>query len=133
MVMDDLQKIMFGVLEYHEDALVLKDNLNEPNNIGMAQLGAQRHLTDSRLRDTSILNLLALLVRLKLLDSELPDLSMATDSFVNSSISSTANEANDLILVNHADFTLVSDMSRASVSWIYDRISMVRNWLRTEI
>lgn len=40
---------MFGVLEDHEYAFVLKYNLDKVDDIGMIQLGTQCHLTTSRL------------------------------------------------------------------------------------
>jgi len=36
-VMDDLQKIMLGVLEDHEDTFVFQDNLNQPDDIHMTK------------------------------------------------------------------------------------------------
>lgn len=114
---------MLGILENHEDAFVLQDDLDEPDHIDMAQFRAQRHLPHSRLRDASILDLLTLLVWLELLDRELSNLTMAADGFVDTSISSTTDEADDLVLVYHTNFTLVCDMSRASVGWIYERVS----------
>lgn len=38
-VMDDLEEIVFGIFEDHEDALVFEDDLNQFDDIGMAQLG----------------------------------------------------------------------------------------------
>ncbi len=62
MVMDDLQQIMLGILKHHEDTLVFQDNLDQLDYIGMAEFGAQGHLSDSGLRYSSILDLLAFLV-----------------------------------------------------------------------
>ena len=129
MVMHNLQQIMLRILEHHKDALVLQDDFDETDDIDMAQLGAQGHLTDGRLRDTSILDLLTLLVRLELLDGELADLTMAADGFVDPAVGPTADEADDLVLVYHTDFTLVGDVSRASIRRICDRVSKDTNEL----
>ena len=44
-VMDDLEQVVFGVLEHHEDALVLKDDLDQVDEIGMGQLRTEGHFT----------------------------------------------------------------------------------------
>ena len=53
---------MLGVLKHHVDTFVFQDNLNQLDDIGMTKFGAQCHLTDSGLRYSGILDLLALLV-----------------------------------------------------------------------
>lgn len=47
MVMDDLEQVMFCVLEHHEDTFVFQDDFNQTNDIHMTELGAQRHLSHS--------------------------------------------------------------------------------------
>lgn len=64
-VVDDLQEIVLRVLEHHEDALVFQDDLCQLHHIGMVKLGAQSHLSDRRLRETSVLHYLPFLVRLE--------------------------------------------------------------------
>jgi len=112
MVMDDLKQIMLRVLKYHEDALIFEHNLTELDNIVMVKLTAQTHLADSTLRDARVANLLALLVRLELLDGEFADrLSIATDSLVHPSISTGADETNDAITICDAHLGLVPGRS----------------------
>jgi hypothetical protein len=60
--MDDLKEVMLGVFEDHEDAFVFQDNFYEPDDIHMAQFRTEGHLSDGRLRDACILNLLAFLI-----------------------------------------------------------------------
>ena len=118
MVMYNLQKIMLGILKYHKNALVLQNYLDELNDVGMAQLRAQCHLTDRGLRDTRVLDLLALLIRLKFLDGKLASLAVTANGFVNSAIRATANEPNDLVAVDDPNFTLITGVSRPSISRI---------------
>ena len=63
MVVDDLEQVMVCVFKHHEYTLILEDDLFELHNVGMIQLGAERHFPDGRLRETSILNGLAFLFR----------------------------------------------------------------------
>ena len=57
--MDNLKKIMLAVLEYHEHTLVLQDDFDEMDQIRMLQFCAKSHLTDSRLTQPSILDVVA--------------------------------------------------------------------------
>ena len=70
------------------------------------------------MRDARILDLLSLLVGLKLLDGKLASLAMTANGLVNSAIGTAADESNDLVAVNDADFTLIADMSSSPISWI---------------
>lgn len=51
----DLQEIMLGVFEDHEDALGFQDNLDQMNDVLVGQLGTQRHFADSRLGNAGVL------------------------------------------------------------------------------
>jgi len=59
---DDLQEVMLGVLEHHEDTFVFQDNLDELDDIRVTQLRAQGHFSDRGLRDAGVLDLFAFLV-----------------------------------------------------------------------
>ena len=122
-VMNDLQEIVLRILEHHEDAFILQDDFDELNDIDMAQLGAQGHFSHSRLRNASILNLLALLIGLELLDRKFSWLTMTTYSLVDSSISTTTNKADDLVSVDDSNFALICNMSRASIGGIWENVS----------
>lgn len=66
------------------------------------------------------------LTRLELLDSKLSGLAMTTDSFVDSAVSSTADESNDLVAVNDPDLALISHIRACTpISWIWENISMM--------
>lgn len=118
MMVYDLQKIMLCILEHHENTLVFQDDFDKPDNIDMAQLGTKGHFPNSGLRDTRILDLLALFIRLKFLDGKFSGLAMTANSFVDSSISPATDEADHFIAVNDPYFTLVANMSRAPVGRI---------------
>lgn len=36
-VVNDLEEIVFGILKYHEDALVFEDDFDEPDHVYVAQ------------------------------------------------------------------------------------------------
>lgn len=61
-VVDDLKQVVLRVLEDHEDALVLEDDLDELDHIGMRQLRTKGHLPDGGLGETRVLDQLTLLV-----------------------------------------------------------------------
>ena len=46
-MMDDLEEVMLGILEDHENTFVLENDFDEPDHIHMTQLGTEGHLTDS--------------------------------------------------------------------------------------
>ena len=46
-VMDDLQEIVLGVLEDHENTFVFQDDLMKFDDINMTKFGTQGHLPDS--------------------------------------------------------------------------------------
>jgi hypothetical protein len=73
------------------------------DDVGVGQLGAQRHLADGRLGDARVGHHLALLIRLELLDGELAGLALPADGLVDAAIGSTADEADDLVPVNDTD------------------------------
>lgn len=70
-VVDDLQQIVLGVLENHEDALVLEERFHEADDVVVAKFAAEAHFTNGTLRNTRVADLLALLVGLELLDGYL--------------------------------------------------------------
>lgn len=37
MMVDNLEKVMFGILKHHEDTLVFEDNLNEADDVHVTQ------------------------------------------------------------------------------------------------
>ena len=126
-VVDDLQQVVLGVLEDHEDALVLEDGLDEAHDVGVAQLGAQAHLADGRLRDARVANQLALLIGLELLDSDVadrPGVRVARDHalegdgprsrLVDAAVGSTANEADDAVALRDARLGLVARAADAA-------------------
>ncbi len=49
MVMDDLEEVMFGVLEDHEDAFGFQDDLHETDHVEMREFRAECHLPDGGL------------------------------------------------------------------------------------
>ncbi len=98
-MVDDLQQVVLGVLEHHEDGLVLEDDLDQLDHVGVVELRTQGHLADGRLRDARVRGLLALLVGLELLDGELAGLAVAAESLVHAAIGAAADEADDLVLV----------------------------------
>mgnify|MGYP005989068821 CR=1 FL=1 len=113
-VMDDLEQVVLGVVEYHKDALVFEDDLDETNDIGVAQFAAQAHLADGTLGDARIANLFTLLVGLELFDSHLMTLARLlsrgqspTHGLVHPSICTTADEAHNSIAFCDAGFGLV--------------------------
>ena len=124
-MVDDLEKVVLCVLEHHKDALILQNDLDEPDDVGIVELGAQSHLANSRLGDSGVLDL-AFLVGLELLDGELAWLALAADGFVYSSICTTADEANHLILFHHLHFALVTDGPSALTGWICKKVSDLR-------
>ena len=63
MVVDDLKQVMVCVFKHHEDTLILKDDLLQLHNIRMIQFRTEGHFPDGRLRETGILNGLALFFR----------------------------------------------------------------------
>lgn len=108
-VVDDLQEIMLGVLKHHEYALVLEHDLAEFDDIAVAELTAETHFANCTLRYSRVTDLLALLIRLELLDGEFPGRFAATaDGLVDSPIGSGANEADDPVSVSDADLGLVA-------------------------
>lgn len=55
MVLDDLQQVVLAVLEHHEDALVLEDDLDEVDDVRVGELGAEGHFADGGLGDARVL------------------------------------------------------------------------------
>lgn len=99
---------MFTVLEDHEDTFVFENNLDQVNEVGMRKLSTQRHLTDSGLRQASVLDVVAFLLWFELLYGVELFSSRWTSSisfgisfncFVDSTICSTADEANNMVLL----------------------------------
>ena len=105
---------MLSVIEDHKDAFVFEDNLDEANDICVAQFAAQAHLTDGTLRDACIANLFTLLVGLELFDGHLMTLAGLfsrgqgpADSLVYSSICTARNETHNAVAFCDAGFGLV--------------------------
>ena len=115
----DLEQVVLGVLEHPVDALVLEDDLDQLDHVGVVEFGAERHFTDRRLRDAGVGDLLALLVGLELLDGELAWLALAAEGLEDAAISATADEANDDVLLRDADLALVANWPSAAVCWIW--------------
>ena len=61
-VMNNLQEIMLGILEDHENTLILQNDLDKLDYIGVTKLRAEGHFSDGGLGDARVLNLFALLV-----------------------------------------------------------------------
>jgi hypothetical protein len=61
-VMDDLQEVVLGILEDHEDAFVFEDDLNQADYVRVRELGAERHFPDGGLGDSRVLDLFAFFV-----------------------------------------------------------------------
>ena len=61
------------------------------------------------------MNLLALLIRLELLYRKFPRLTEAACRLVNSTISATTNEPDDLVPVNDSDLALICNMATVSI------------------
>jgi hypothetical protein len=117
-VVDDLEEVVLGVLEDHEDALVLEDDFDELDDVGVTELRAEGHLPHRRLRDAGIGDLLALLVGLELFDGKLARLALPTAGLVDTAIGTATDETNDIVLVRDMDFALVPDGSMAAVCGI---------------
>lgn len=117
-VVDDLQQVVLGVLKDHEYALVLEDDFDELDDVGVVEFGAEGHFSHGGLRDARVGDLLAFLVRLELLDGELAWLAMATMSLVDTAIGATGNETNDFVFVCYSHFALILDGS-SPVTWVY--------------
>ena len=64
-VLDDLEEVMLAILEYHEDAFLLQDDLGEVDDIWVRELRAEGHFPDGGLGDAGVLNLLILFVGLE--------------------------------------------------------------------
>ena len=118
-MMNDLQQIVLGVLKDHEDALVLEQRLHQANDVGMAQLRAETHLADGRLRDARVADLLALLVGLELLDGDLDDGfrpvlgglqggGAARRGLVDAAVGAAADEADDAVALGDAGLGLIA-------------------------
>lgn len=54
MVMNDLQEIMLAVFEYHENAVILKDSLDVPDDVYVGKLGTECHFADGGLRNAGV-------------------------------------------------------------------------------
>ena len=61
-VMDDLEEIVLGIFEDHEDAFVFEYDFDEADHIRVAQFGTQSHLSDGRLGYAGVLGLFPLFV-----------------------------------------------------------------------
>ncbi len=56
---------------------------------------------------------------LELLDCEFSSLTMTPNGFVDSSIGATADEADDLVAINHPNLTLISHIGAdSSIRWV---------------
>ena len=124
MVVNNLQQIMLCILEHHKDALILENDLNQLDNVGVTQLRAERHLADGRLRNARVGGLLSLFVGLELLDGEFTRLALAAEGLVDATIGAAADEADDLVLVGHADFALVAHRPAVGV---WERLASTLN------
>ena len=120
-VVDDLKQVVLAVLKDHEDAFVFENNFDQMNEVRMREFGAQRHLTNSRLREASVLDIITFLLRLELLDrieffascrACSVSLGVTLDRFVDSAISTTADEPYNVILLVYLGLRGVS------VSWL---------------
>ena len=118
-VVDDLEEVVFGVLEDHEDALVLEDDLDQLDDVLVVELGAQSHLADGRLGDARVGDLLPLLIGLELLDSELAGSAMAAQGLVHSAIRPTTNEAYNFVSVGDSHTAPIADRAGGSVGGVY--------------
>lgn len=106
MVVDDLQEVVFTVLKDHEDAFLFEDNFDEMDQVRVGELRAESDFADGGLGKAGVLQRLALLVGLKLLDGE--ELgwrrvgggsSVASLGLVDTAVGAAADEADDAILV----------------------------------
>lgn len=61
-VMDDLEQVMLGIFKDHENTFILQNDFDQANDIDVTQLGAQCHLTNSRLRYSGILDLFSFFI-----------------------------------------------------------------------
>lgn len=112
---------MLGILKDHKDALVLQDDFDELDDVGVLQLTAQRHLADGGLRNARIRNLFTLLVGLELLDGKLAGLALAAKGLVDAAISSGANESDDFVSLDNPDLGLIVDVTEAAVRWVCEK------------
>ena len=110
-VVDDLQQVVLGVFEHHEDALVLENDLNQADHIVVLELRAECHFSDGGLRNARVLYLLALLVGLELLNGEVARLALPAMGLVHATVGSAANKPNDAVLFHHLDLGLVGHLA----------------------
>lgn len=115
-VVDDLQQVVLGVLKDHEDGFILQDDLVQADDVGVAELAAERHLAHGGLRDARVGDDLALLVGLELLDGKLgPAVRLSAESrFVDAAIGTGADEADDFVAVDYTYFGLVADWAKST-------------------
>ena len=64
-MVDDLEQVMLGVLENHEDAFVFENDLDQIDDVWVGKFGTQSHLTTSGLRYASVLDHFTFLVWLE--------------------------------------------------------------------
>ena len=106
-----MKKIMLGVFKDHEDAFAFQNDFDKMYERWVGEFRAQGHFADSGLRDAGVLQF-ALFIRLELLDgkchywttrrmSSRDDVWVVAfvDSLVDSAIRSTADEADDIVMV----------------------------------
>jgi len=67
--MDDLQEVVVGVLEDHEDAFAFQDYFYEMDEAWVGELGAEGHFADGGLGDAGVLEF-AFFVGFELFDRE---------------------------------------------------------------
>jgi hypothetical protein len=124
-VVDDLEQVVLGILEYDEDALFFQDYLDRVHDVWVRKLGAQGHLSYRGLRYARILQF-TLLIRLEsaigsaretegsgkgkneLLDGKLASAAIAALGLVDASIGSATNEAYYLVALVDPLFGVVA-------------------------
>jgi len=109
---------VFGVLKDHVDAFVFEDDLDKPDDVGVAQLAAESHLAYRRLADARVCDLLALFVRLEFLDRKFARLSLPAQGLVNPPISTATNEADDAVFVRDPDLAMITNVATATIRGI---------------
>lgn len=61
-VVDDLQQVVLGVFEDHEDAFFFEQDFVKADQVGVREFGAEGHFADRGLRDTGVLEEFAFFV-----------------------------------------------------------------------
>lgn len=125
-MLNDLQEIMLGVFKYHEDALVLENDLDQVDHIRVRELRTEGHFPTRRLGNACVLDDLPFFIRLEsvcgsvfidglarrtgesiLLDRKVPRLAIPANGLVDPAVGPTTDESYNSVFVSNPDLILV--------------------------